>query len=241
MGIRPGLQRNHQNLDMITLGIDLSSQDRDTAACVIRWNEGEAKVEDPRTRCSDGRLDALVERSDAIGIDAPFGWPTPFLEATRGWIHRTWTRELRDSLRFRETDRAVHRMTKRWPLSVSSDLVALPAMRAMSLLARHGARDKSGGDHGFYEVYPAGSLRSWGLYRSGYKREQATRLEILGAIRKRFPTLKVSDGYAETDHNLDSLVASLTAYAAAKGQTHPPQAQQRAVARVEGWIHLPKC
>jgi len=42
-------------------------------------------------------------------------------------------------------------------LSVSTDRIALPAMRAMALLHRHGEADKSG-DGKFFQVYPAGSL-----------------------------------------------------------------------------------
>jgi len=49
----------------------------------------------------------------------------------------------RNSLQFRETDSEVRRRIGRWPLSVSTDRIALPAMRAMALLHRHGVTDKS--------------------------------------------------------------------------------------------------
>jgi hypothetical protein len=44
----------------------------------------------------------------------------------------------------RETDPDIARRTKTRPLSVASDRIALPAMRAMALLRRHGVTDRSG-------------------------------------------------------------------------------------------------
>jgi hypothetical protein len=44
-----------------------------------------------------------------------------------------------------------------------------------------------------------------------------------------------------SDDALDAVVASLTARAAALGLAHPPETdEQREVAPVEGWIHLPR-
>src|SRR5262249_19256695 len=69
-------------------------------------------------------------------------------------------------LQFRATDRFVYERTKRWPLSVSSDRIAIPAMRAAALFTRLAekadsvARDGSGK---VVEVYPAVALRIWGL------------------------------------------------------------------------------
>src|ERR1700730_1724314 len=67
------------------------------------------------------------------------------------------------------TDRVVHETVGRWPLSVSADRIALPAMRTFALLVRHGVTDRSD-DNKFYEVYPAGSLSQWGLTSRGYKK-----------------------------------------------------------------------
>src|SRR5207253_2236918 len=68
-------------------------------------------------------------------------------------------------LRFRATDFAVHERTGRWPLSVSSDLIAVPALRAARLF---GAHDRSGAGV-LVEVYPAAALRIWGFSTRGYK------------------------------------------------------------------------
>lgn len=130
------------------------------------------------------------------------------------------------------------------PLSVSSDRIALPAMRAMALLKRHGVTDRSG-DGRFFEVYPAESLAMWQLtpkesYKKNTPESHAARRDSLRALRRQLPWLEVPDSYADDADGLDSLIASLTARAAAQGLTQRPEAGTQAdLARREGWIHLP--
>ncbi|MEX2382114.1 MAG: DUF429 domain-containing protein [Opitutales bacterium] len=227
---------------MLILGIDLSSQPRDTAACIMECREGKLIAELPQLGCDDAKLDELIARADAVGIDAPFGWPQAFVEVVAGWISPTWDTTLRDRLRFRLTDLEVTGQTGLRPLSVSTDQIALPAMRAMALLHRHGVIDKSG-DGRFFEVYPAASLFCWKLPHRGYKGATADRRtgrqSMLERLRERIPGLSVSNEYAVTDHGLDALVAALTTAAATEGKTLLPAAEQLPAARMEGWIHLP--
>jgi hypothetical protein len=75
---------------MRTLGVDLSSQAAKTAICCIQWSTDSATVSDLRLGVSDevildlamalrsAKSEAGVEY--AVGIDAPFGWPLPFIE-----------------------------------------------------------------------------------------------------------------------------------------------------------------
>ena len=109
----------------------------------------------------------------------------------------------------------------------------------MALLRRNNVQDKSGGDKGFYEVYPAGSLRIWDIYESGYKKSVEVRRRMLSVLRTNFPLLEIPDEYSNTDDNLDSLVAAITVEQAARGITIPPTASQLRLAMTEGWIHLP--
>jgi hypothetical protein len=99
------------------------------------------------------------------------------------------------------------------------------------------------GDGRFFEVYPAGTLSKWAISRKGYKQKneegQTLRTAILSKLRAAMPWLVVSDEYAETDHALDALVASLTARAAVQGLTLRPELGQADLARREGWIHVP--
>ncbi len=235
---------------MITLGIDLSSQPKNTAACRIDWTNGySAKVEAPFLQCDDAKLDELIGDSEVVGIDAPFGWPGAFRAAVAEWQEDAWCGkvEFQKSLRLRITDRAVQgrfksSKAKLTPLSVSTDRISLPAMRAMALLKRHGVTDKSG-DGRFYEVYPAGTLACWNLPCCGYKigpLAAKQRGKILAGIRRRFPQLKIPQVCLHSDHALDALVASITSKFAKDGNTVMPSDSELASARSEGWIHLPR-
>lgn len=235
---------------MITLGIDLSSQPKNTAACRIYWNsDNSARVDTPALECDDEKLDGLIQDSEVIGIDAPLGWPEAFRAAVANWQADGWNgrAEFQESLRLRITDQAVRNRLKNascklTPLSVSTDRIALPAMRAMALLKRHGVTDKSG-DGRFFEVYPAGTLACWNLRCKGYKngpKAAELRREILAEISRRFPQIALPEDYLDNDHALDALIASFTARMAKLGNTTRPELTQTEAARTEGWIHLPK-
>lgn len=83
----------------------------------------------------------------------------------------------------RRTDAFVHDKLRITPLSVSADKIAHVALRCAVLLARLDAAgrpvDRSGAGP-VVEVYPAASLRSWGLYRPGHK--QAAKPHVPGCL-----------------------------------------------------------
>lgn len=234
---------------MKTLGIDLASQPANTAACLLNWQDNRVMVETLATGCTDARLDELMQSADAIGVDAPFGWPVDFRRAVADWAHTEWNDELRDNLTLRATDKWIARKFGKTPLRVAADRITMPAMRAMALLRRHGVTDRSGPSDGrFFEVYPAASLAAWGITDIGsYKSTSAAkriaahdlRRRFLARLRERFP-LTGGDELSATDHALDALVAALTAHAAKIGGTFPPEASLLDTARREGWIHVPK-
>jgi predicted nuclease with RNAse H fold len=60
---------------VITLGIDMSSQPKGTAACAVTWEADRAVTVTPCLGCDDEILSEMIAKSDAVGIDAPFGWP----------------------------------------------------------------------------------------------------------------------------------------------------------------------
>jgi hypothetical protein len=88
-------------------------------------------------------------------------------------------------LAYRDTDRFVTGHTGLIPLSVSADRLAHPAMRCAVIQAkiarRHGpqARDGSGR---LAEVYPAASLKIWGLLARGYKGRPAPETKRRGLM-----------------------------------------------------------
>jgi Protein of unknown function (DUF429) len=104
---------------VITLGIDMASQPKGTAACAVIWEADRAVAVTPCLGCDDGILSEMIAKSQAVGIDAPFGWPAEFAVAVGAWSFSSWTTQLRERLCFRKTDRFVHEKLGRWPLSGS--------------------------------------------------------------------------------------------------------------------------
>ena len=239
------------------LGIDLASQPEHTAICSVRWDQGRATVEGVRCDVDDDDLVAAIAAADKVGIDVPFGWPDAFVKAvaaysqTGRWpttrIERSKTNK---PLYFRATDHFIYEQTRRWPLSVSSDRIAIPAIRAAALFTRLAdegqavARDGAGK---VVEVYPAAALRAWQFEPTKYKRKENrdARCKLLADIRcrtERWLDLRDDDHRLceDSDDALDALVAALIARAAAVGQCEPIPDNLSAVAKREGWISLPK-
>jgi predicted nuclease with RNAse H fold len=226
-----------------TLGIDLASRADRTAMATVTWAAGRAVVREPVSPVSDEQALEAMAAAEWTGMDAPFGWPEAVVRALPRFAERgEWPEADRDTLRFRETDRFVQEKTGIWPLSVSSDRIAVPAWRCARLLAaRPGIVDRLGGA-GVVEIYPGAALTLWGFQRRGYKRSGEARALLVAEIERR------ADGWldlaaarracVESDHALDAVLASLLARAAARGLTWPPPGGD--AVRREGWIHLPR-
>ena len=236
---------------MLTLGVDLASDPRRTAACLLEWRAGRARLLELEVGADDERILGLHGRADATGIDSPFGWPAAFVgflcSAARllPELGEPWGPGVRDELRYRATDRVVRAAVGRWPLSVSSDLIAVVAMRCVGLLTRMGVSDRAGAD-GVFEVYPAAALARWALGNRGYKGPagRVRRTALLRALKAAarwldFGTAAQRALLLESADAFDALVASLNCRAAAIGLTEPPPDELRREAAREGWIALP--
>jgi predicted nuclease with RNAse H fold len=224
-----------------TLGVDLASAAEKTAMASIIWADGRARLVNLQLGVDDETL--LATPADVIGIDAPFGWPLAF-QAVLNDLKPVpaWTTEWRDRLRFRETDRVVRALCGRWPLSVSTDLIGVPALRCHGLLSRWGVTDRSG-DGRLFEVYPAGALQRWGLPSSGYKKKDTDRRDaLIAALSARAPWLDWGPfkPLAVQSHDaLDAVIAALNTRAAGLGLTVRPDPAVQAAARIEGWLAVP--
>jgi len=240
---------------VITLGIDLASQDANTASCLVEWADGHASVRLPCCPQTDEELVAAILGADVTGIDIPFGWPDAFVRAvTRYRAGEGWPDVAPAELCYRGTDRHLEAALraqgiKRRPLSVASDRIAIPAMRAARLLTRLADRgvpvDRAGGGR-LYEAYPAAALAVWGLPSRGYKdvKGAEVRAGIVALLRQRTEGWLRLDPLVEkaccvSDHELDALIAALIARAAAVGLCTPPPPALAEVAAREGWIYLP--
>lgn len=241
---------------MKTLGVDLAAATKKSAAAVLEWGGGGARLVHLALGVDDGEIVRLFGASDLTGIDCPVGWPDallPFLAGhLAGEAHPVLDHdgiEGRRLLAYRDTDRFVTARTGLIPLSVSADRLAHPAMRCAVIQAKiaqvHGrqARDGSGR---LAEVYPAASLKSWGLVARGYKgrggAETLRLAALLDGLKRAAPWLDLGghdERLAGSDDLFDALIAALTARAVALDCTLRPDAGHARAARTEGWIHLP--
>jgi predicted nuclease with RNAse H fold len=239
-----------------TLGIDLAAQPTNTSACALDWGPGVPVVSDLRSGLDDAALLDAIDGADKVGIDAPFGWPDEFVEAVSahrnrsGWPGSGEDQDLyRFHLSFRATDRRLIEGGARRPLSVSTDLIGVVAMRCAYLLDRLAARGEPvarDGSGKLIESYPAPALSAWKLSAVGYKSRvgKARIPELLDRLEEGLGGIRMTPQQREaagTDHNqFDALVSSLVARAAALGLTQPPEsAEERERAVREGWIHVP--
>ena len=233
---------------MVSVGIDLSAQAKDTAACWVRWGTSGAQIERVEHEVDDSRLIAvLTERADKIGIDVPLGWPDDFVDSVdRHHAGRPFGHSEMQRLTRRETDRYVWNRHSQLPLSVTTDRIAYPAMRAARILgALPGSPIDRSGDGAIVEVYPAVALRVWRLQHQRYKGKTGRDLlkVILGELRGRCTWLTASDTVwhevAKTDHAFDALVCSLVARTHYIGRCDAVPNEFREAARREGWIAVP--
>jgi predicted nuclease with RNAse H fold len=241
---------------MRSLGIDLAAEPPDTAACEITWLTDGARARLFTGRLDDDQLLALIESADKVGIDCPFGWPEPFVDAVAAHTHGgAWPGRgqpglsHRRFLRYRLTDEVVHQQVAVWPLSVSTDRIGVTAMRCAALLdalAAAGHPVDRAGSGRVVEVYPAAALKHWGLPHQGYKKQEGSlvRAQALDRVRATLPTLILDrdalDRCRRSDDAFDALVCALVAGAAGLGLTTPPAPGEQAKrAHAEGWIHLP--
>ena len=232
----------------VTLGVDLASQAKKTGACVVRW-QNPVVIETPMIGLSDAVLIDLMAQADKVGIDVPLGWPVEFVRTLAAFsAGAAWEIPHSDPrLALRATDRFVVREIGRRPLSVSTDKIAVPAMRAARLLGLVDRNlDRLGGGR-LIEVYPAASLVVWGFDANGYKgkRGMGTRTRLLESFRDATNRWMVMsddcyDSCLADDNAFDALISALTARAASKGLCHAIPQDSLDDARSEGWIALPR-
>jgi predicted nuclease with RNAse H fold len=233
---------------MLTLGIDLASQNENTAACLVEWKDGAAVLRELFDRGSDdelvARMRAVRDAGGCVGIDAPFGWPEAFLAAMTDWReHGRFPSTASAELAYRVTDDKKY-LAKKQPLSVSSDRIAYVAWRCARLLTRfyEGAPVPRLGP-AVVEVYPGASMASWGLACQGYKQSEPTRKKLLLELAAKGLGFEPDEAQRATltrsEHLFDAFVASLSARAFQVKRCDAIPEQHRDAAAREGWIMVP--
>lgn len=239
---------------MVTVGVDLAADPAGTAVAAILWSGTGAQVRQVAVPADDEVIVELAGRADKIGVDCPLGWPDAFVDFVSA--HRAGqvtipdgvaAKEWRRRLAWRHTDEVTRQLTGLVPLSVSADRIGHTAMRCAALqtrlaLAGHSV-DRSGAGV-VVEVYPAASLKLWGLPWRGYKttKNQAVLGSVVDHLQAAAPWLDLGDHEdlcRRSDHALDAVVAALTARAAVQDQVCRPDERELAAARTEGWIAVP--
>lgn len=256
---------------MLTLGIDLASQPRRTGVCAIQWGNGGGEVvllavgEHNGTELHDEWLATTavglrgLPAADKVAIDAPFGWPSLFVDAVCNSASGEWPLDIdfdRSMLERRETDRHVWRRTGKLPLSVSTDKIAYTAMRCAALLNWWGRRQQRPVDRvgrGLVcEAYPdplfrlllerpVGKVPSYkGKGEAAIDRRRIILRQLAEGFAGRLVLTNVQRSACETsDDALDAIACALVGRAAALNLTELPGPEQEQSAEREGWIHLP--
>lgn len=248
----------------VTVGVDLAASARRTAVCRVLWGGGDGLAVEFVVPEGDEGLLAVVRAADKTGLDCPLGWPSSFVATVlahhRGerlppavrFEERADGRPGLDALRFRVTDDLTWKATSmRPPLSVSTDLLGVVALRAAYLLdgfAATGVPVPRDGSGPIAEVYPAAALRRWGIrlagsYKSATPAARAVREHIVRSVEAglgvALPEPVRGQCFDSHDH-LDALLCALVARAVLIGDSRWPRSPDEcAAARQEGWIHLP--
>jgi len=239
---------------VITAGVDLAATPERTALASIEWARTRAVVRDLVCPADDDVILGAIAQAGKTGIDCPLGWPGAFVDFVAA--HRSghvalprddtgtgWRRELT----MRRTDAFVRDHLHLVPLSVSADRIAHVALRCAVLLAKLDASGRPvnrSGTCAVVEVYPAASLRGWGLRHRGYKQPRTP--DVLAAAADDLLTAAPwldcgphEETIRRSHDAFDAVIAALTARAASRGQTCPPGEDDLAAATTEGWIAIP--
>ena len=237
---------------MLIAGLDLAAEPKGTALAVLDWSQNRVNLLNLAVGLDDQIVVEAAPNFDKVGIDCALGWPVEFSSFLKAYSRANISGQTFDGgidwrrkLAHRETDREVRRITGRWPLSVSTDRLGMTALRCAGLLSKlqsSGVPIDRSGRGLVVEVYPAASMRIWGLKIDGYRNSVETREALVGQLRAAAPWLELG-GFETLMVNsydaFDSVIAALAAGSAALGQSTAAPSGKLEQAQIEGWLALP--
>lgn len=243
------------------IGIDCAVDEKNIGLAVGEFSGGCCTalrlVEREPTRKVYQLASDIIQKSEKtlLALDAPLGWPDFLGKAL--FSHSAGESigiDNHNSMFRRRTDEFVKTHFGKQPLDVGADRIARTALAALELLGtirklsafeiplawKPDFHEKAAA----IEVYPAGTLVSYGLLSIGYKKKEqrANRQEILAGLRKLVP-VKADLTLAEEDANvLDAIICVLAGIdflagnALAPNDALPPISID--MAQKEGWIWI---
>jgi hypothetical protein len=181
-----------------------------------------------------------------LGIDAPLGWPVALGPALQNHRAGAPIGIEANKLFRRETDRFIQSSLGVTPLDVGADRIARTAHAAIRLVAQisqdlHRPLPLAWGTPlvhpaSIIEVYPAATLRSYGLPHRQYKSREdtAVRERILRGVAELAILPQDMGSMLRSADALDAAICMLATFDFVRGLAIPPKDFD--LAQVEGWI-----
>ena len=123
-------------------------------------------------------------------------WVGPKI-SSRFWLSTEWAKRYRARTPVELTgDRHVRAVSGWGAPGVFTDRIGVTALRCAGLVARLAATGMSvdrAGLGAIAEVYPAGSLRIWGLHQAGYRTSRELRADLTDQLVTRAPWFDLGD------------------------------------------------
>ena len=242
-----------ERMTMTTIiGIDCAVKEGNVGVAIGKYDKGMCALTKLPEPVSENWVlefvcDSINESTRTLlALDAPLGWPAALGSALFDHSAGNEIYAPSNLLFRRATDRFIKTCLDKQPLDVGADRIARTAKAALDLLGQ--VREQTGFSIplvwnasftekvGAVEVYPAGTLLSYGLPDSGYKRatQAAVRKKILGELGR---LMNVCNGSRTPENNanvLDAIVCVLSGADFLSGQVYFPEDETQA--KKEGWI-----
>lgn len=235
------------------IGIDCATTPKKRGVALATYERGNCVVSSVKTGLSDDHIADLVKKClsqnvrTLVALDAPLGWPESLGKNLADHHAGTPLRELPNTLFRRETDRFIKEQLGKQPLDVGADRIARTAHSALSLLSNISKAignpiplawrvDFSG--VAAIEVYPAATLRVYGLPETAYKKpsEKKARQTFIDGLAK-ITDFVLPASLEKALSNADALDALICALAGRDFiQSSVYQPVNVALAHKEGWI-----
>lgn len=234
------------------IGIDCATDPRKIGLALGSWADGITTITEAETEKSHDLITAQLSNWVAqaprtlIALDAPLGWPVDLAKALADHQAGNTLNVPANNLFRRATDRFIADKVGKTPLDVGADRIARTAHAALALLNRLRqatqlpiplAWDEDFDESvGAIEVYPAATLRAWGMPSAGYKRsdQRSEREAILQGLQAQMDTRAGQDAMLGNSDMLDAAVCVLAGRDFLEGRAFKPS--DHVTARTEGWI-----